>query len=604
MPEACPYINQTKLQVTMKTFYFPIIGLLLILFAGGCGEIGADRGAREALERADAVLDAMPDSAMAIVAGIDTARLNTEKLRADYSLLRTMALLKTDPSAATEEGLKASYDYYGDSDEPLRQAMLTHFAKGLLATSIKPAFEGFNRAIKLAAGENAVRYKGMALLNKSRYYHGTMNQGKERLLINMGLECVAAANDTSALAYGYLLSGNAYIGCQKNDSAVAELKKAIALSEAAGDDDTGRQSVLSLAYAKSQSGCDEDAIEGFTQIIAEGKLPLSTYDINAFVRSLVKAGRMDEAEYYRNLIPDNGTSSQKSDRFYTQSVMMSAKGDYGLAAALKDSTTAYANIAMMEKRNGVTPDPADLDHEYIMADVSAQRTWQSYLWYVLAAVVVTAASLSVFYRRKHKRIKVEKSETDALNRSQREEIDALNKTVEEFRKNNGELSTRLAALEEDCRFRNMESKESVKKLSEVRDAMKSEFIAYHGRIATFCNRYSTPKARGKASADLLERREEFLDGYRGNENFRHLMEQFDTVTGGELNEFLESRKMNPKETLVIVYGFLGFDYNVISELTGLSSGNVATIRCRLKVKLGNVSFPGVEMIGKRIEKRG
>ncbi len=108
----------------------------LLAFSDRMSRHGADRGAREALERVDAVLDEMPDSALAIIKGIDTTRLNTERLKADYSLLRTMALLKTDPSSATVEGLKPAYEYYGDSGEPSRQAMLTHFAKGMLADSI------------------------------------------------------------------------------------------------------------------------------------------------------------------------------------------------------------------------------------------------------------------------------------------------------------------------------------------------------------------------------------------------------------------------------------------------------------------------------------
>ncbi len=382
-----------------------------------------------------------------------------------------------------------------------------------------------------------------------------------------------------------LLSGNAYIGCHESDSAVYELQKAIAISGEAGDDDIKMRSALSLAYAKSLKGCDEEAVEGFTQVMSEGKLPFSTYDINAFVRSLAKTGRIEEAESYMDFIPDGSTPSQKSDRFCTLSVLMTARGYDRMAYAFKDSMTAYANNAVMEKSNGDDIGSVSPDYENVMSDGNGNATFWAYLSAVLIFVALVAALLFEFNRRRGNRSAVENNTVDAVDSEQYEDIAVFNKIVEEFRKVNTILLARVADLEKDYRRRTIEYEEYSDRLSEMRGFMKSKVLTCHSRIAGFCNRYSSPKAREKAGRDILERRKEFLDDYRGEKNLGNIIRLFDLATANGFSGFLRKCGMTANEEKVTVYSACGFDYNVISELTGLSSGNVATIRSRLKKRL-------------------
>ena len=400
----------------MKTFYFPIIGLLLILIAGGCGEIGADRGAREALERADAVLDAMPDSAMAIIAGIDTTRLNTERLRADYSLLRTMALLKTNSSAATEEGLKAAYDYYGDSDEPSRQAMLTHYAKGATVDSGGIKISEYDLSIKLAKGEYSARYQMQAWLNKSVVYAESHDGKDERECIEKGKEIILTTNDSTRIVHAYLLSGIAYNGTRQHTEALDEFNAALDYVKKYGEK-VGEQELRSnIAYTYSLIGNHPRALEIFDSISSKGDVALIPHFLFAYTRSMSYVKGIDNAIAIVDSLNDKADDNTKAVWYYMLSQLHSDKGELKRALAFRDSVDKYSAIVQTEiDEKNVVRQERDIE-KGLTAEIRAEAdNWHKTAIIVIICLCIAMAGwylYSAIIKKRHRKNLKEKE--DAL----------------------------------------------------------------------------------------------------------------------------------------------------------------------------------------------
>ena len=102
--------------------------VFFLVSAVSCG----DRENMARLDEADRLLDQYPDSALVIVRSIDTLSLRGPEERGRHSLLLTMALLKTDPSAVSDTIFKPAWKHYGPIGKPSRETMLAHFARAAI----------------------------------------------------------------------------------------------------------------------------------------------------------------------------------------------------------------------------------------------------------------------------------------------------------------------------------------------------------------------------------------------------------------------------------------------------------------------------------------
>ncbi len=96
-----------------RPFIIASLALLLAAAMALCG-CGSKSGADLALDRADAVIEERPDSAMAIIDAIDTLQLTSGERRARYAQLKSMALDKNYIDLTTMDVLQPAIDYYID----------------------------------------------------------------------------------------------------------------------------------------------------------------------------------------------------------------------------------------------------------------------------------------------------------------------------------------------------------------------------------------------------------------------------------------------------------------------------------------------------------
>ena len=103
----------------MKLRFFPI---LLILFSS-C----VSNRTREALSRAESVVNEAPDSALAIVKAIDRDELKTRASQARHALLLSMAQYKSGLRVMEDSTIRVAYNYYqknGSSLDRLKSSFL------------------------------------------------------------------------------------------------------------------------------------------------------------------------------------------------------------------------------------------------------------------------------------------------------------------------------------------------------------------------------------------------------------------------------------------------------------------------------------------------
>ena len=149
----------------MRIYLYSLIAILLV--STGCH---TDTPSLHILSHADSLLDSLPDSALNILSTIDRQDLKTPEEKARYSLLYTMALLKTEQEIPNDSVLIPAIEYFGKTNTPSREAMLTHFAMGALSDSAMQKLKEYDKTIELLAGKNSKVYHALALFHKGRIY--------------------------------------------------------------------------------------------------------------------------------------------------------------------------------------------------------------------------------------------------------------------------------------------------------------------------------------------------------------------------------------------------------------------------------------------------
>ena len=91
----------------MLRFHIIFAALLCLMWA-----CGGDRALTETLDRADALMEEHPDSALALLRPYDGAKIRSEAQRARFALLYSMALDKNFIDTADFKVLQPALDYY------------------------------------------------------------------------------------------------------------------------------------------------------------------------------------------------------------------------------------------------------------------------------------------------------------------------------------------------------------------------------------------------------------------------------------------------------------------------------------------------------------
>lgn len=152
----------------------------IILLAAACGATSR-RHITATMDDVESYINEHPDSALAVLEGVDSAALTTRALRARYSLLHVMALDKCYKDITTRDLLDpaaAWYEYHGTADEKMK----TLFYQGRIAQDRKDqnsAAVYFARAEEYASRVKDKHALGLLYLSEASVYNAAYNTDKE-----------------------------------------------------------------------------------------------------------------------------------------------------------------------------------------------------------------------------------------------------------------------------------------------------------------------------------------------------------------------------------------------------------------------------------------
>jgi len=147
-----------------------------LLLSAACGPTPRQRTAT-VLDDVESYINDRPDSALAVLRGVDSTALTTRALRARYSLLHTMALDKCYIDLQTDSILAPASSWYmrhGSPDEKLR----TLYYQGRIQFNAKDyerAGLSFLQAHNLFDRATDLRYKGLLCQHLANVYNQTYN---------------------------------------------------------------------------------------------------------------------------------------------------------------------------------------------------------------------------------------------------------------------------------------------------------------------------------------------------------------------------------------------------------------------------------------------
>jgi hypothetical protein len=135
----------------MRTQYISRILLVLLISCSAFSCSNSDE--QETLDCAETIMETSPDTAMMLLSSVDKERLSSNKQKARYSLLMSMALDKNYIDTTTFDVLQPAIDYYlkkGTSNDKLR----TYYYQGVIFQNQGNLDEALNSYIKGLAISN------------------------------------------------------------------------------------------------------------------------------------------------------------------------------------------------------------------------------------------------------------------------------------------------------------------------------------------------------------------------------------------------------------------------------------------------------------------
>ncbi len=288
-------------------YLLSILPLTLVIILAGCTRESVS--VRAALDHAERVMEAAPDSALALMDGIDTASLKTDKGRALYALLMTRARYKNYINETDDSLINVAVNYYsgkGDAHEMLslfQQACIT-YNNGLFPKAIATA----TRANELASSLNDELWCARTEDLIADIFESTLNY-------------------TESLRH--------------RQSALKHYLKA-------GEDTNARLTRLEIALEQSAQKDYAEALENFKLVDTVGCPPeLKACYLDYVIKIFYALGKYNTAERLRlELEQFDGFHSKSSVYFNTLTMLKLSLGDIKWAKAYCDSTSAYAVTPM------------------------------------------------------------------------------------------------------------------------------------------------------------------------------------------------------------------------------------------------------------------
>lgn len=378
---------------------FALIAVVTIIVA--CGPSSRQRVAAT-LDDVETYINDRPDSALAVLQGVDSTALATRALRARYSLLHVMALYKNYEDV-TRPGLLDDavryYDHHGSADEKLKmryyQGCILQEKKDLNGAAI--AYSQAEQFADKAGDKHAV---GLLYVAFGSVYNAVYNTQKE---LEYRDKAVTLFRKTSDPMLGSALGGLALVYHTKKDWSRADslYRESIAQSDAFPH----ALSVYLSNYARMKLLQPEKdpvgAIELLDRKQAISGQGLTIKEAGAYAFALALTGKKDVADSVRSRL-DALSGRSRYDALPWLARMAVLKGDMGAAYKYQVEMHADEEAVISETlTDSVTQSLQDYYNH--SAQQERERKLRQGIWALCAIVLLLGVALLLLLRERRLR---------------------------------------------------------------------------------------------------------------------------------------------------------------------------------------------------------
>lgn len=550
----------------MKQLYIALF-LLMSALVTSCG----DRETERLLDDVDSYIREFPDSALKVLRDVDPRNLNTNRLRAQYSLLHAMALDKNYIDTTDISVVMPAVDYYkrhGNADEKLR----AYFYLGRIYQNdgkLDKAAVAYSLAEEAAEDANDEVQKGLLYMNFSFIYNKVHNTNKELEYARKGLASYQEVNDTSHinLAYGDLaLAYHSKLDWRKADSLYS-----LGIEKAKYD--TLVEINLLSNYAKMkmiQSEPDpQGAIDLLDRMYRDYHQPLSIMDYGVYAYALELIGSKDACDQILCQLENLDSRHKEGALNWLYRIYMN-RSDYKNAldyvlATIKQNNNDIDSLLAVPVSEGLK------NHFMSVAYENRARSQRIAMISVSFITVMILLFIILYLRQRLLRMKERESE-NRMSLLLKESNDVLERENQELKSKNSEYE------EERVKLR------------------KSFATIYKDRFATIgelCKAFFDSKGR-KDQKDIIYYRVERLIAGVSDDSKLHA--KFEAQINRELDGIITHLKndigeLNKLDERFICYIIAGFDTQTISSILDLSVPNIYTKKSRLRERIKKMDSP-------------
>ena len=544
--------------------------VLAVLFSS-CGLVPSHQ-ASTVLDDVASYINERPDSALAVLTGIDSTTLNTRGLRARHALLLTMSRDKAYLDI-TIPGLLAPAEKYFEHHGTPDERMKALYYRGRIAqenNSRNEAAVFFSRAEEYADEITDKHALGLLYMAQAAVFHQAHNTVKEKEYITKGLDVFHEIDDPMHdVALGQLA-----ICCfTLREWERADSLFGVGLAAASGNPYT--MSILLSNYARMKVSQPvpepELAIELLDQMRNEYGYPLSLRDAGAYAYALVLSGRTREA---RQLLPQleelAKTSPLELDPWLCRCAL--SLGDY-------EAAYRYLSQSRLSEDDEIQQVLTDSVSEAIssyqeLTESQRRMQYRIYLFALLALLLLFALAL-VLARFRRNRLEEERTQMQ-------EACSILEREVAEQENQAEHMQQQL------MQFREIARQERVRRFRQA------------GKLRSSIWRLDNLGMPGwfKKDPSIAAIKEELSYVYDIDDSGEKLLKRLDQELDGAIVPLMEKLNLQDKsqDQLFLCCCLLDLPSDVVGAKLGITPNNVRVKRHRLRDQIAKLDNPDYDAL--------
>lgn len=515
-----------------------IIFLILSTIISGCKN-GGDT--YKLMERADSlVAKEQEDSALYMLASIDTTALKYAKDKAYYNLLRTCARYRRRYPISSTRNIDYSVDYYRNANDTKKLARALYY-KGMVVYELgdtKTAITCLKEAEHIEDKSENSDILNYIYINLANINLHTSNYNTALQYAKISLETAKRRKDKSIVCLSLDKISAIFSSKEQHDSALFYAIKAIPYIKSLKSEEQA-SALSNIAANYFNQGYLGKAELYIKQSLAVEPTAHAYYILGSIY---LEQGKGAQAEALWSKAINTGSPEVKAEAMLWMADLKKEAGEYREAAELMAKAETLSDSISRAKK---TEDMLRL--QTAMEHAEAERKAEGRLTAAVVTLIVVAITLTilaVYLRRKANMTKRKLAEIQELTGKYEQEISRLSLSKAENEKRINSLNHKIETLRE-----------------------KRAAIIGHGK-----KRYE--EVTGGATVAMWRK-----------DDFEAAIEYCRTIMPGTVND-IESchKRLTPYNTFFLLLPYIGIADDDIPRVMNMSAGAVRTMKYRLKDK--------------------